>query len=143
MEPSTIRQSAVTDEFRSSASNMIVVSRMLILRSKLLMLGCAQRLFERTRDQDDLKRIEKLRADLHGAETSFAAIETHGKSAGPSNRAWIYHHLIDVARTSMAKLKHKRTETPTEKFEVATDLQMLEELVERWSKAIEEESRSA
>lgn len=138
MELSHIRASAATDELRSSVSNSIVSSRMLILRSKLLMLGCAQRLFELTRDEDDLKRVEKLRTDLHSAETSFAAIETRTKSAGRSwNRSWIYSNLIEVAKTSMAKvLERHRKQPAAEKFELATDLQMLEELVERWSAAM-------
>lgn len=123
----------------------IVSSRMLILRSKLLMLGCAQRLAEHTRNPDDRKRVEKLRADLHGAETSFAAIEMRTVSAGRRyDWSWIYSNLIEVARASMAKvLERHRRHSAGEKFELATDLQMLEELVERWSEAMREKSRAA
>jgi hypothetical protein len=145
MEFSTGRRSAIADDFRTSASESIVASKMLVLRSKLLMLACAQRFFEQTRDEDDLKRIERLRTELHNAEMSFAAIEARSKSAERSSyRSWIYRSLIEVARTTLAKVRERhRKQTAAEKFELATDLQMLEELVERWSNAMREESHSA
>lgn len=111
---------------------------MLVLRSQLLLLNCAQRLFERRRAEEDLQLVERKRDDLHRAEQAFRAAEARPRSSADVRYwVWVYSSLIDLASAAVQKLPSVSDGlSGVERFEIATDIQMLEELLERWRAAI-------
>ncbi len=118
-----------------SGGEQILASRMLVFQSKLLLMSAANRRFRRTRAKRDLKRVEHLRAELHLAEAALRTIELEGHLwSGPDYWLAIYASLIYRATDTLDRMKSATHAGPVaERFETATDVQMLEELIAQWT----------
>lgn len=122
----------------------ILCSRMLVFRSKLLLLSCAQSRFEYTHSGDDLEHIERLRTDIHRVESRFNATELKLARSSDPNLPWVYRSLIDAAKLTIATLnRRRRVLEGADMFALATDTQMLEELIAKWSQALGEDGAVA
>lgn len=122
-----------------SVVHKILSSRMLVFRSKLLLLNCAQSRFEYTHSADDLAAIERLRTEIHGVEYRFNATELKVARDQDANLPWLYRSLIDAAKLTIATLnRRRRVLEGADMFALATDTQMLEELIAKWSEALGE-----
>ena len=129
------QQSRLERMVTESSGNQIIASRMLVFQSKLLLMNAANRRFQRTHAKRDLKRVEHLRAELHRAESALRKIEVEG-SLWSSADYWlaVYASLIDRAKDSLARVASvMRARPAAERFENATDVQMLEELIAQWT----------
>lgn len=118
-----------------SSDNQIVASRMLVFQAKLLLVHAANRRFRRTQTKRDLNRVHHLRAELHRAEAALRSIELQ-RHLWSSPEYWlvIYAGLIDRATDSLERIRsatHGRS--AEERFETATDVQMLEDLIAEWT----------
>jgi hypothetical protein len=120
-----------------SASNGVTIaqSRALLFQSKLLLLNTANHLYRRTRTRKDLKRVEHFRSELHRAEAALsrAALD---KLAMENGSFWlqIYADLIDCATVSLNRMRSAMSSREAvDRFETATDVQMLEELIAQWT----------
>jgi translation initiation factor 2B subunit (eIF-2B alpha/beta/delta family) len=123
----------------ASSGMRIAKSHALMFQSKLLLLNSANHSYRRTRTRKDLKRVEHFRSELHRAEANL-------RSAGPGEFSpenggfWlqIYAKLIDRATASLDRMKSAMSSREAaDRFETATDVQMLEELIVHWTSRIE------
>ena len=117
----------------------IAKSHALVFQSNLLLLDAANRSYRRTHTSDDLKRVEHFRSELHRTEAGL-------RWAGPDELApetgdfWlqIYADLIDCATASLDRMRSAMSSREAaDRFETATDVQMLEELITQWTSRIE------
>jgi len=113
----------------------IAKSHALMFQSKLLLLNAANHSYRRTRTRKDLKRVEHFRSELHRTE---AALRRTGldEPALENGNFWlpIYADLIDCATTSLDRMRSAMSSREAaDRFETATDVQMLEELIAQWT----------
>jgi len=106
-----------------------------MFQSKLLLLNAANHSYRRTRTRKDLKRVEHFRSELHRAE---AALRRTGldELASETGDFWLqmYADLIDCATASLVRMRSTMSSrVADDRFETATDVQMLEELIAQWS----------
>jgi len=120
---------------RSASSGMrIAKSHALMFQSKLLLLNAANHSYRRTRTGKDLKRVEHFRSELNRTE---AALRRTGldERVLENGDFWleIYAELIDCATASLDRMRSgMSSREAADRFETATDVQMLEELLAQW-----------
>ena len=120
----------------SALSGMrIAKSQALMFQSELLLLNAANHFYRRTRTRKDLKRVEHFRSQLNRTE---AALRKTGRDelALENGDFWlqIYAELIDCATASLDRMRSAMSSREAaDRFETATDVQMLEELVAQWT----------
>jgi hypothetical protein len=112
----------------------IAKSHALIFQSNLLLLNATTHSYRRTRARTDLKRVEYLRFELHRAESALrrAGLDELALENGDF---WlqIYADLIDCATASLDQMRPAMSARDVaDRFETATDVQMLEELIAQW-----------
>ena len=113
----------------------IAKSHALMFQSKLLLLNVANHSYRRTRTRKDLKRVEHFRSELHRLEAglSWTGLD---ELASENGDFWlrIYADLIDCATGSLDRMKSAMSSREAaDRFETATDVQMLEELIAQWT----------
>jgi len=113
----------------------IAKSQALMFQSELLLLNAANHFYRRTRTRKDLKRVEHFRSQLNRTE---AALRKTGRDelALENGDFWlqIYAELIDCATASLDRMSSAMSSREAaDRFETATDVQMLEELVAQWT----------
>ena len=113
----------------------IAKSQALMFQSELLLLNAANHFYRRTRTRKDLKRVEHFRSQLNRTE---AALRKTGRDelALENGDFWlqIYAELIDCATASLDRMRSAMpSREAADRFETATDVQMLEELVAQWT----------
>jgi hypothetical protein len=110
-----------------------------MFRTKLLLLNAANHYYRRTRTGKDLERVQHFRSELHRAE---AALRSTGLDELPleNGDSWlgIYADLIDCAAAALHQMGPALfSRDAADKFETATDVQMLEELIAQWTSRME------
>jgi len=113
----------------------IAKSHALMFQAKLLLLNAANHSYRRMRTRKDLKRVEHFRSELHRTE---AALRRTGldELALENGDFWlqIYADLIDCATASLDRMRSGlSSREAADRFETATDVQMLEELIAQWT----------
>ena len=123
----------------ASSGMRIAKSHALMFQSKLLLLNSANHTYRRTRTRKDLKRVEHFRSELHRAEAALRR-DGSGEFALENSGFWIqiYAKLIDRANASLDRMRSAMSSREAaDRFETATDVQMLEELIVHWTSRIE------
>jgi hypothetical protein len=113
----------------------IAKSHALVFQSKLLLLNVANHSYRRTRTRKDLKRVEHFRSELHRVEVALRRTGLD-ELALENGDFWlqIYADLIDCAIASLDRMKSGMSSSEAaNRFETATDVQMLEELIAQWT----------
>jgi len=122
--------------YLSASSGMrIAKSHALMFQSTLLLLNAANHSYRRTRTRKDLKRVEHFRSELHRAEAALRGTGL-GEPGLEDGNFWllIYADLIDRATTSLDGMRSAMSSREAaDRFETATDVQMLEELIAQWT----------
>jgi translation initiation factor 2B subunit (eIF-2B alpha/beta/delta family) len=113
----------------------IAKSHALVFKSQLLLLRVANHFYRRTRTTEDLKRVEHVRSELHNTE---AALRRTGQDEFSLENGdfWLqmYADLIDCSTASLARMRSAMSSREAaDRFETATDVQMLEELIAQWT----------
>ncbi len=120
----------------SALSGMrIAESHALMFQSKLLLLNAANHSYRRTRNRKDLKRVEHFRSELNRTETALRRTGLD-ELALENGDFWlqIYADLIDCATASLDRMRSgMSSREAADRFETATDVQMLEELLAQWT----------
>ena len=118
---------------------LVVVSKMLVFESKLLLLQRARRQFLGTNAANDLDRVERQRTDFHRAEVAFRAGSDNPRAFKSAKHGlWMYTRLVDRALATRKRWAAMCEAMPVEeRFEVAADIQMLEELIAQWTAKIQ------
>jgi len=106
-----------------------------MFQSKLLLLNAANYSYRRRRTSNDLKRVEHLRMELQRTE---AALRRTGQDELRLENGdfWlqIYADLIDCSTASLYRMRSAMSSREAaDRFETATDVQMLEELIAQWT----------
>jgi hypothetical protein len=118
---------------------LIVLSTMLIFESKLLLLHRAQRQFMGSNAANDLNTVERQRSDLHRAELALRAGSDNPRAfKSPKHGLWMYTRLVDRALATRKRWTAMCEAMPArDRFEMATDIQMLEDLIAQWRSKIQ------
>jgi hypothetical protein len=129
------RKSGRGRSLSASRGMNIAKSHALVFQSKLLLLNVANHYYRRTRTRRDLKRVEHFRSELHRAEAALrrAGLDELGLENGDF---WlqIYADLIDCATASLDRMRSAiSSREAADRFETATDVQMLGELIAQWT----------
>jgi hypothetical protein len=113
----------------------VAKSHALVFQSTLLLLNVANHHYRRTLTTRDLKRVEHFRSELHRAEAALR--KTGLDEPGLENSDFwlqIYADLIDCATASLDKMRPAMSSREAaDRFETATDVQMLGELIAQWT----------
>src|SRR5436190_14069224 len=129
------RKSSRGRSLSASSGMRIAKSHALMFQSKLLLLNAANHSYRRTRTRKDLKRVEHFRSELNRTE---AALRRTGQDelALENGDFWlhIYAELIECATAALDRMSSgMSSREAADRFETATDVQMLEELLAQWS----------
>ena len=119
----------------ASSGTRIARSHALIFKSKLLLLNAANHSYRRTRSGKDLKRVEHFRSELNRTEGALRRTRLD-ELALENGDFWlqIYAELIDCATASLDRMRSgMSSREAADRFETATDVQMLEELLAQWT----------
>jgi hypothetical protein len=117
----------------------IAKSRALVFTSKLLLVNAANNFYRCTRSRKALKRVQHFRFDLHRAEAALRRSELYEPPLGNGD-FWlrIYADLIDCAAAALHRMGPAMSSSDAaDRFETATDVQMLEELIAQWTSRME------
>jgi hypothetical protein len=113
----------------------IARSHALVFKSQLLLLRVAKHYYRRTRTTVDLKRVEHVRSKLHNTEVALRRTAQDQLSLENWD-FWLqtYADLIDCSTASLARMRSAMSSREAaDRFETATDVQMLEELIAQWT----------
>jgi hypothetical protein len=135
MAAASRRKSRRGRSLAASRGMWIAKSHALTFKSKLLLLDVANHFYRRTRSMKNLRRVEHLRSELHRSE---AALRRTGLEELELENAdsWlrIYADLVDCATTALYRMRPAMSSSDgADRFETATDVQMLEELIAQWT----------
>lgn len=122
---------------KRSATVDILTLRLLILQSKRLLLGSAQRRLEKYPFGGLEVRVNRLRAEVELAQYAYRVAMLNFGSPQHSDY-WViaYSRLIEMGGALTEKLRSAVIDMPkSERFEVSADVEMLEEMVQRWQAA--------
>lgn len=117
---------------------MVAVSRMLVLESKLLLLHRAQRKFLIRQTEVGLEAVDDRHGEVRQAEAAVRSKEIEPLTIRSAEHSvWLYKSLLARAVNARALLSAICADLPPEeRFQTAADIQMLEELIARWTAAI-------
>lgn len=122
-----------------SSGMRIAQSHALLFQSKLLLLNAANHSYRRTRTRKDLKRVEHFRSELYLTEGTLHRTAVDGLAL-ENGDFWlrIYATLIDRATAALDRMRSAMSSLEAaDRFETATDVQMLEELIIQWTSRIQ------
>jgi hypothetical protein len=126
------------DQLTESSADKVVWSRLLVLQSKRLLLGCAQRRFRQTGTRDHWEKAERLRTEADEAQNAYRASQLEWGSPKTSEY-WLvaYDRLIEKGNAVSAKLRSAASGLEAaDRFEVATDVELLEDLIKSWRESV-------
>ena len=135
MAPVRFRKSSRGRSLSAWSGMWIAKSHALLFQSKLLLLNSANHSFRRTRTRKDLERVEHFRSELHRADADLPRTGLD-ELASDTCEFWlqIYGDLIDCATASLDRMRSAMSSREAaDRFETATDVQMLEELIAQWT----------
>jgi len=139
------RKSSCGRSLSASSGMRIAKSHALMFQSKLLLLNAANHSYRRTRTRKDLKRVEHFRSELHRTEAALRRTELD-ELASKKSDFWLqmYADLIDCATASLVRMRSRiSSREAADRFETATDVQMLEELIAQWTSRMQLVRKSA
>jgi len=123
---------------RPTIPESLVSSRLLMLQSKRLILATLERRW-RNRPLESMRaRVESMRTETEDAYEHYCLSLLKWGSA-ESQQYWpvAYGRLIETAEKLSRKLRGVSHELPaSDQYQLATEVEMLDALVERWRKSI-------
>lgn len=122
---------------KQSRDSLIMVSRMLVLESKLLLLHRAQRKFLVTQTEGDLKAVDDRHGQVRQAEAAVRSREGEPFALRSSEYSIrVYTSLVTRAVNTRGLLSRICADLPPDqRFQTAANIQMLEELIAQWKAA--------
>ncbi len=120
-----------------TVADSIVSARLLVVQSKRLMLSSVQRR-SRLRSEDSLReRTARFRDEADRAGDSYrSAVLNWGQATSPEFRLVAYGSLVALAESLVFELRNTLGGLqPQAQFELATEVQVLELLIEKWRRS--------
>jgi hypothetical protein len=113
----------------------ILNSKLLIIQSKRLMLVLAERRLEETGLESMRRRVDKLRAETEVAQYNYrAAMLSYGSPEYVDYWIVAYSRLAEMGHILARKMRDAVVDLPAvERYQASADVEMLEEMVGRWS----------
>lgn len=120
------------------AAPMIVSARLMILQSKRLMLSSLERRLEDSTHSAPRERVERLREETARAQNVYrSSLVTFGSPENADYWPAAYNLLIETGTILTTKLRSAVQELPpAQRYEVATDVQALEYIIDGWTKSM-------
>jgi hypothetical protein len=120
------------------ADDDVVWSWLLILQSKRLLLNFAESRLRRSENEEQRQRVARLRMETDTAQDSYRRAWLHRGSPMPSrHRVAEFGRLIAGLSAAAKRLRRAASGLPAaRRFEMATDVQMLDDLVGQWQQAV-------
>jgi hypothetical protein len=113
----------------------LVTGRLLVLQSKRLLLSSSQRRLKETRFESLRGQVERLRVETAMAQYNYR--ESMLRWGTPDMHDYwptAYGRLIEMGTLLSDRLRGAVDDLPVEeRFEVSTDVEMLESMVKRWA----------
>jgi len=119
-------------------AHIIIMSRLLVLRSKRLMLNRALRQLAKSSDKARLQRVDRLRNETESAQHSYRSTILAMESP-ERHEYWLvaYGRLIDMGGALITKLRDAAVDLPyEERYAASTDVEMLESILEHWTESM-------
>ena len=123
------------DHFTDSSDEKLMWSRILVLHSRRLLLANAERRLRRQPSEDLAVQRERLRLAVMTADDACrAALHKTGPPRISAHWRKSFSQLVDRAGAAVRRLRElPDATTPVElRFELSTDIEQLEKLVEEW-----------
>lgn len=116
----------------------LITGRLLVLQSKRLLLGSQERRMNDSSLDSLRERVDRLRTETATAQQTY--LETMLRWGTPDMHDYwpsAYSRLIAMATLLEDKLRAAVDDLPpAERYEVSTDVEMLERMVCRWSESM-------
>jgi hypothetical protein len=121
-----------------TTGELIVTSRLLVMQSKRLMLASVERRSMKGGHNDMRVRAARLHAASDRAHHAYQSSVLAWSAPGSSEyRLAAYGRLVGLAENLSSELQHGLGDLPAgERFEVSTEVQMLEEFIQQWRKGL-------
>jgi hypothetical protein len=126
----------VLDTESRALGESIVSARLLVMQSKRLMLASIERRLTLDRSKILLERAKRLHTEADRAHRSYqASVLTWAPTDSSEYVLVAYDSLIEVAENLSTELRGSLDDLPpADRFEVGTEVEMLEGLIGRWRK---------
>lgn len=113
----------------------LVTGRLLVLQSKRLLLSSSERRLNESKFESLQGRVDRLRVETAMAQHDYRdSMLRWGTPEMYDYWPTAYSRLIEMGSLLSDKLRSAVDELPAaERFEVSTDVEMLESMVRRWS----------
>lgn len=123
----------------------IITSKMLILQSKRLMLCSLERRLADSGPEALRERAKALALECEDAQHKYrSAVLAYGTPQTADYWVIAYSRLIEMGQTLAVKLREATGELPlAERYQVAADVEMLEDIVGSWSGSLRDAMASA
>jgi hypothetical protein len=126
-------------------ADTLISARLLILQSKRLMLSSLQRRLEGSGIDSLRKRVERLKSETESAQYRYrSTVLSMGSPRNDDYWPVAYSRMIEMGNTICSRLREATAELPAnERYEVATEVEILEHLVAGWRESMLASMRSA
>ncbi len=116
----------------------LISSRLLMLQSKRLILASLERRFRKQPLESLRTRVDHTRQEtLNAHERYCLSLLTWGTAETPHYWPVAYGRLVDTADRLSSKLRGVARDLPyPDRYQAATDVEMLESFAERWRQSI-------
>jgi len=116
----------------------LISSRLLMLQSKRLILASLERRFRKQPLESLRTRVDLTRREtVHAHERYCRSLLTWGTADTPHYWPVAYGRLVDTADRLSSKLRGVAGDLPyPDRYQAATEVEMLEALAERWRQSI-------
>jgi hypothetical protein len=119
-------------------ADCLISARLLMLQSKRLILATLERRLNKQRRESLRPRVDRLRAETRRAHEQYtSSVLRWGTPERPEYWPAAYGRLVETADRLSTKLRLAAVELPPEeRYQLSAEVEMLEELVERWRHSI-------
>ncbi len=126
-------------ESAERAGTAIVASRLLILQSKQLMLGSAERRFNLAGARDMGARLERLRVETKNARDSYrSSVLSLESPESPAFWTVAYGRLMETGQTLRSRLDTAPVELASrDRHEAAVEVEALDRIIEGWGRSMQ------
>jgi len=117
-----------------TTGELIVTSRLLVMQSKRLMLASVERRLLSGGHDDMRIRAARLHAASDRAHHAYeSSVLAWSATSSSEYRLAAYGRLVGLAENLSSELQHGMGDLPAgERFEVSTEVQMLDEFIRQW-----------
>jgi hypothetical protein len=122
---------------REATAEQIINSKLLILQSKRLLLTSTERRLGDTGMQSLRERVNQLRRETETAQHGYrSSVLRWGSPRQHDYWPIAYTHLIEMGNTLTSRLRSSAPGLPAdERYELTADVEMLEGIVEGWTRS--------